>query len=103
MSLRKCQSEFTKALGLLLIYAYSLGCELTLGDTYPGKFKHSKNGKHPLGIAIDINLFYKDSWLKETSDHEFLGTYWKKLGGIWGGDFKNPDGNHYEWPEPKSH
>lgn len=99
MSLRKQQSKFAEALGNLLTFIYNMGYEVTLGDTYPGKFKHKANGKHPKGLAIDLNLFLDGVYLEKTSDHTLFGDYWKSLGGIWGGDFKNKDGNHYEWPE----
>ena len=96
-SLRQKQSKFTKALGFLIVYAYSLGYELTLGDTYPGKYKHSPKGAHPKGLAIDLPLFKKDIYLEQTSSHEFLGFYWESLGGTWGGRWE--DGNHYSWDE----
>ena len=96
MSLRKSQSKFAKALGQLIIFATYYNYELTFGDTYPGKYEHDPDGKHPLGLAIDLNLFKNGKYLKKTSDHKFLGIYWKMLGGIWGGDWD--DGNHYEWP-----
>ncbi|MHA2022489.1 MAG: M15 family metallopeptidase [Candidatus Thorarchaeota archaeon] len=107
MSLRNQQSEFTKALGLLIIYAYSLGYELTLGDTYPGKFKHIKGSFHEKGLAIDLNLFKDGKWLTDWKDHLPLGIYWEKIGGTWGGrwDMKprkeghQGDGNHYSWNE----
>lgn len=97
MSLRKQQSKFVKAVGLLISYAYSLGYELTFGDTYPGKFKHKLDGFHPKGLAIDLNLFKGGIFLTETSAHEPLGIYWESLGGTWGGRFN--DGNHYSWGE----
>jgi hypothetical protein len=99
MSLRKQQSKFWKAVGLLLNFIYENGYEVGTGDTYPGKFKHSPTGKHPKGLAIDFPLFKDDKYLTETENHAIFGAYWKGLGGIWGGDFKNPDGNHYEFPE----
>ena len=99
MSLRNQQSEFTKALGLLIIYAYSLGYELTLGDTYPGKFKHIKGSFHEKGLAIDLNLFKDGEYLKNWKDYLPLGIYWERLGGSWGGYFKNRDGCHFSWGE----
>jgi len=99
MSLRSSQSKFTKALGLLITFAYYKGYELTPGDTYPGKHRHRTNSAHHKGLAIDLNLFEDGEYLTNTLDHKLLGTYWKFLGGIWGGDFSNQDGNHYEWPE----
>ena len=97
MSLRDQQSEFAKALGLLIIYAYSLGYELTFGDTYPGKFNHKDGSWHEKGLAIDINIFEYGILLKRTEDHLPLGTYWTQLGGTWGGNWD--DGNHYSWEE----
>jgi len=99
MSLRDQQSEFVKAVGMLITHAYSLGYELSFGDTYPGKHRHSKDSWHHKGLAIDINLFKDDFYLTSTEHHYPLGIYWKSLGGTWGGDFSNPDGNHYSWGE----
>lgn len=97
MSLRKQQSAFTKALGQLILWAFDQGYELTLGDTYPGKFQHSPIGQHPKGLAIDLNLFRDGVYLGGTDDHEPLGNYWEYLSddARWGGRFS--DGNHYEW------
>ena len=97
MSLRNEQSEFVEAVGKLICYAYSLGYELTFGDTYPGKFKHNLKGQHPKGLAIDLNLFKDGIYLTKTSDHELLGKYWELIGGTWGGHWE--DGNHYSWNE----
>ena len=107
MSLRQQQSEFVKAVGLLIIYAYSLDYELTFSDTYPGKFKHRKGSWHEKGLAIDINLFKNGKYLDYWEAHEPLGIYWEKLGGTWGGRWDTNikreghqgDGNHYSWKE----
>ena len=99
MSLRKQQSEFVKAVGLLITYAYYLGYEVTFGDTYPGKYKHIFNSWHKKGLAIDLNLFLNGKYLRKTSDHLKLGEYWESLGGTWGGRFRGKDGNHYSWNE----
>lgn len=99
MSLRTKQSQFVDAVGKLILYAYSLGYELTFGDTYPGKDIHIDGSFHSKGLAIDLNLFKDDKYLTEVSDHLPLGTYWQKLGGTWGGLFPNKDGNHYSWGE----
>lgn len=99
MSLRNKQSEFVKAVGGLISYAYAVGYELTFGDTYPGKFKHNEKGFHPKGLAIDLNVFRNNVYLTETEDYEILGNFWKYLGGTWGGDFEKKDGNHFSWGE----
>ena len=96
MSLRTRQSEFAKALGMLIMYAYKNGYELTLGDAYATS-GHIANSFHYKRLAIDLNLFKDGKYLTETEDHEPLGIYWESLGGSWGGRFK--DGNHYSWGE----
>lgn len=99
MSLRKKQSEFVKAVGLLIHFAYGLGFELTFGDAW-ARDGHMENSKHYRRLAIDLNLFDgAGNYLTETKDHEVLGLFWESIGGIWGGRFKNPDGNHYEYPD----
>ena len=88
---------FSKSVGKLLSYMTEQGYEYSLGDTFPGKYKHKKDGQHPKGLAIDINLYKDRVWLTKTEDHKIFGDFWKRLGGTWGGDFTNPDGNHYEF------
>ena len=96
--LRVQQSEFMLALGHLILYAYSIGYELTGGDLWALR-GHKENSKHYKRLAIDLNLFKEGEYLTDTEAHRPLGEYWEKLGGIWGGRFTNPDGNHYEWKE----
>ena len=99
MTLRQEQSNFTRALGKLLVYINLMGYEATLGDTYPGKWKHCNNSYHNRGLAIDINLFRDGQYLQKSEDHATIGAYWVSLGGTWGGNFKAKDGNHYSWNE----
>jgi hypothetical protein len=76
MNLREKQSMFVKYIGQLIVYAYEHGYEITFGDTYPGKFKHAEHGKHPQGLAIDLNLFRDGHYLETTEDHAPLGHYY---------------------------
>ena len=73
MSPRERQSRFVYCVGKLIVYAYEHGYELTWGDTYPGKFKHKATGMHPLGLAVDLNLFRDGRYLDTTEDHAPLG------------------------------
>ncbi|MHA2085951.1 MAG: M15 family metallopeptidase [Candidatus Thorarchaeota archaeon] len=98
MSLRKRQSEFIKALGLLILYAYQLGYELTGGDLWAVR-GHQENSFHYKRLAIDLNLFKDGVYLTDTEAHKPLGEFWESLGGTWGGRFLSPDGNHYSWGE----
>jgi len=99
MSLRKQQSKFMLMLGKLIIFAYSLGFELTGGDLFAIS-GHKEGSFHGKRLAIDLNLFNEDGvYLQTTDAHQPLGEYWESLGGTWGGRFKHPDGNHYSLGE----
>jgi hypothetical protein len=98
MSLRQRQSDFARALGLLITFAYQQGYELTIADvqSFPAHNRHKRGSKHYQRLAADLNLFKDGYYQRLTSAHEPLGLFWESLGGIWGGRFN--DGNHYEWP-----
>ncbi len=59
--------------------------------------KHMNKSLHYEGLAWDIDLTKNGVYLSKTEDHEVFGQFWKSLDEDcrWGGDFKNPDGNHY--------
>ncbi len=64
------------------------------GRTAPGVIVTSARGCqswHVFGRAFDIDLGSK----AKVSDYALLGEYWVKLGGKWGGDFK--DYGHFEY------
>lgn len=102
LTLRKRQSEFAKKLPVLLLYAHTLGYELTIGDV-KANTGHSKNSCHYIQLAVDLNLFKDGKYLKDTEDHKKLGEFWESIGGSWGGRFGESkpgagdgfDGNHY--------
>ena len=85
---------------ILIIYAYFRGYEITLGDAL-ATTGHIPDSFHYKKLAIDLNLFKDGKYLTETEDHAELGAFWKLLGGSWGGDFPDPDGNHYSWGESR--
>jgi hypothetical protein len=87
----------------LIIKAYELGYEITLGDAYRDPrlhgalgvkqgYGHSKSC-HKLRLAIDLNLFKEGKFLETTEGHKELGEFWESIGGTWGGRFN--DANHY--------
>lgn len=98
MSLREGQSAFARKLPLLILYAYELGYEVTLGDAFAHD-GHVDGSYHYKRLAIDINLFRHGTYLSETEDHRPLGEFWESIGGTWGGRWQ--DGNHYSWGEPR--
>ena len=101
MSLSERQAKFTKMTALLIQYADLLGYSLTYGDAY-SKIEfgvHSYNSFHYKRLAVDFNLFIDGEYQTSTKAHEKLGEFWILIGGSWGGDFKNKDGNHYSYME----
>lgn len=107
MSLRKKQSEFAKLVGKLILKAYDLGYEVTLGDAYRDPRVHGAMGvrksyshpksAHKIRLAIDLNLFKNGEFLETSEDHRPLGEWWEKQHPMarWGGRFS--DGNHYSF------
>ena len=103
MTLRNKQSKFARMVADLIIKAYDLGYEVTLGDAYRDPrlhgavgvklgYGHSKSC-HKIRLAIDLNLFKDGKFLETTAGHQKLGEYWESIGGTWGGRFN--DANHY--------
>lgn len=101
-TLRQKQSRFAMMVPLLINKAFELGFEVTLGEAYRSEWEAARLAKEGLGIkrslhcdrlAIDLNLFKNGVLLTKTEDHRPLGEWWERIGGTWGGRFK--DGNHY--------
>lgn len=103
MTLGQKQRKFTLMVAQLIQWAYEKGYELTLGDAYRDPRVHgevgakksysSANSLHKDRLAIDLNLFKNQDYLKSTEDYLPLGEYWESIGGAWGGRFN--DGNHF--------
>lgn len=92
------QQTFSENIGKLILFAYSKGFKLTLGEGFNAEgVGHKKNSNHYIKLAQDLLLFKDEIYLKKTEDYEFLGKFWKKLNPInrWGGDFESKDGNHF--------
>ncbi len=100
MTLRQKQSIFAKMVPLLILFAYELGYEVTIGDVwaYGG---HKKGSFHYKKLAIDLNLFKNGRFLRSTKAHQPLGEFWESLSpdASWGGHWN--DGNHYSLGEIK--
>lgn len=100
MLLRDEQVRFTKYLGMLIDYAFSLpDVQLTLGEGYVADGEgHMAGSLHYSRLAQDINLFVGGSYI--AGDHPVwhqLGAYWRSLDPLaaWGGDFQSRDYNHF--------
>lgn len=106
MTLGEKQRLFTRLVGRLIHYAYSVGYELTFGDTYRSPEQARANAQAGKGIvdslhcerlAIDLNLFIDGIYQTDSAAYKVLGEYWETLGPecCWGGRFSKPDGNHF--------
>ena len=108
MSLSQKQSEFALDIAFLIQYIDHSGYSCTFGDSYRDPRCHGKIGVkmaygsseslHKQRLAVDLNLFMDGQYLRHTEAHRQFGEFWKGLhpDNRWGGDFSNPDGNHYE-------
>jgi len=102
------QEKFPLLLMSLTHYIYGKGYKIRWGDGFRDPRVHGEMGEkkgyghrnscHKIKLAQDINLVAPDGiMLWNTEDHKEFGEYWKSLDSDnrWGGDFSNPDGNHY--------
>lgn len=107
MKLSERQQHFTWMIGQLIEFAYQSGYGLTFGDAYRDPRNHGRYGEkksysarkseHKRRLAVDFNLFCNGRYMTETEDYLALGEYWESIGGTWGGRFKKPDGNHFQY------
>lgn len=106
MTLRQKQSLFAHHVAKLILHAYEMGYEVTLGDAYRSPEEAARQAKagrgiatslHTQRLAIDLNLFKDGHYLTSTEAHRPLGEWWEKQHELarWGGRFK--DGNHYSF------
>lgn len=107
MSLGTAQREFAFHIACLIQHIYTQGHAVTFGDAYRSPKAHGGMGEqgpygrarsaHKQRLAVDLNLFKDGQYLDDTASHEPFGAYWKALhpDNVWGGEFTNPDGNHY--------
>lgn len=102
------QVKFSRLIGKLLEWVYTQpDYAVTFGEAFRTSAQAMLNAKagtgikhslHILRLAIDLQLFIKNVYQKDSSAYRKMGDYWKSLDPdcCWGGDFKtNPDGNHF--------
>ncbi|MDZ7322951.1 M15 family metallopeptidase [Kosakonia sacchari] len=104
MSLSEKQQKFTVMIGELIKWAAKNGYGLTFGEAYrtPEQAQlNAKNGKgivnslHTQRLAVDFNLFINGQYQTDSAAYKPLGEFWESIGGVWGGRFSRPDGNHF--------
>lgn len=109
MTLGQRQRKFSLMLAKHIVWLYSRGYEVSMGDGFRdprvhGKFGEKvaygeKNSFHKKKLAHDLNLFKDGKYLASTAGHLESGEQWEKAGGTWGGRFAKKDGNHYSLGE----
>lgn len=110
MTLSGAQRQFARDIATLILRAYEMGYEVTVGDFYRDPRVHGKygekvsyasaNSEHKRRLAADLNLFRDGVYLTKTDDHRALGAVWESLRpeNKWGGRWD--DGNHYQRDYP---
>lgn len=104
MTLGEKQRLFAGLVGKLLVHVYESGYEVTLDWAYrpPEVAAYYadlgigiRSSLHTVKLAIDLNLFKDQTWLRTTADHRPFGEWWEEQHPMccWGGRFG--DGNHY--------
>lgn len=94
MSLGSRQRAFTRAIAVLILFAYDeFNVELTVGDAYRDPKVHgklgekkaygAKNSVHKLRLAIDLNLFVDGEYIRSGAHPVWkrLHITWEQLGG----------------------
>ena len=97
MTLGQKQRQFTLMVGHLIIYAYSIGYELTLGRGRVSEAANKADGgidesTHLYGVGQDFNIFKDGVFLTDGTGHDELHDYWDTMGGA---ERIDNDLNHY--------
>lgn len=107
MNLGDKQRLFARLIAELIIKAYEMGYQVTLGEAYRTPYQAKQYAEQGIGIenslhtqklALDINLFKNGKYLNRNQDYEPIGEVWESMSGAgyelcWGGRFG--DGNHF--------
>jgi len=105
MKLGEKQELFTILFAEHLVWLYSIGYKVRLGDTF-AREGHREGSNHYIKLAGDLNLFMDDEYLTSTEDHRISGEKWESRHELcrWGGNWDKDeypgepgenDGNHY--------
>lgn len=76
------QRKLPLMLSKLILHAYEIGYELTLGEGFNAAGTgHKEGSNHYIKLAIDLNIFKDGVWLKDGTGHRELHDKWDELGG----------------------
>lgn len=112
MRLSEKQQEFTKDIASLIVYADTIGIQLTFGHAYRDKetqrrlvdkgLSKTMNSNHLKRLAVDFNFFINGELTYDKERLKELGAFWESLNdkNRWGGNFKTfTDTPHFERQE----
>lgn len=97
----KKQITFSKDVAKLIVFANSLGIDMTFGEVFRTNEQQEiylKSGRtnarysqHQNRLAVDFNFFIDGELTYKKSDLQVLGNYWETLRSVnvWGGNFKS--------------
>ena len=106
MTLREQQSLFIRLKAEHELWVFSEGWELTGKELLRTQAQANANAAsgagishslHLLGLAQDYGLFKDGVMLTTLDDWRPIGEHWKTMHSLarWGGDFKQPDADHF--------
>ena len=86
MTLGQAQRKFSLMVAKLIVYAYDIGYEISLGEGYDDdNTGHMDGSLHYKRLAQDMNVFKKEIWLSGGKEAEIafnkLHDYWDSIGG----------------------
>ena len=107
MTLREKQSLFLVMVSKLTAFMTIIGKQGFVNEWYRTRERQAQlvaegkswtfNSKHLDGLAVDIILLKDGKPCWDNEDYKPLGEFWEKLGGRWGGSWKQRDSVHFEY------
>ena len=107
MTLREKQSLFARLVAGLILKAYEMGYEVTLGDAYRDPRLHGAIGEkkgyghpksaHKQRLALDLNLFKDGEFLSSSEAHRPLAEWWEAQHELCRSGIRFNDANHYSF------
>lgn len=111
MTLIEKQQLFSKMVALFINDLSERGYAVTLGEAfrpllvakmYADQKTGIINSNHVSRLAIDLNIFLNGKYLLSKEDLLIPGKLWKSYSTdmvecVWGGDFEEPDSDHYSF------
>jgi hypothetical protein len=109
MTLREKQAEFAVMVARLICRMDTANKTGFILEWYRTKERQAQlvaekkswtmNSKHIDGLAIDLCILKDGKPCWDIEEYRPLGEFWVRLGGVWGGSWKQVDAVHFEYKE----